>query len=225
MTDQLAADSTTPVTFDLWVDLVSAWCYIAKRRIEAAIGLFERPHDVTLVCRSWQLHPDLEPGRDGPVEPDVHLPGEHLAPGEQRVLIEQAAVDHEIRLEWDRAVRANTLDAHRLCALALDVGGTALESAMVERCFAAHFTEGLALDDLDVLQRISAEAGLDEGRVAAVLSSDDFADRVRADEHAGRRAGATTVPYLVANGTAGLAGLHSVEAYLTLLRDVATGSP
>lgn len=209
---------------DLWLDVVCPWCYIAKRRVQAAIGLFERPHDATLVCRSWELHPDLRPGVGGPVNHDAHLPGESVSPGEQRVRIEQAAIDHEIRFEWAHAVRANTFDAHRLCALALELGGPALQSAMVERCFAAHFTEGLAIDDRDVLQRISAEAGLDEHRVAAVLSGDDYAANVRADEQAGRRAGLTRVPFLLVNGADGLADLQSVDDYLAALRGAVTES-
>lgn len=224
MTDQPAAASTTTITLDLWLDLVCAWCYVAKRRIHAAIGLFERPHDVTLVTRSWEIHPDLPPGTGGPVEHDAHVPGESVAAGEQRVRIEEAAVDHEIRFEWDRAVRANTFDGHRLCALALEMGGPALQSAMVERCFAAHFTEGLALDDLDVLQRISAEAGLDERRVASVLASEDYASNVRADEEAGRRLGAERVPFLAANRTTTAGDLRTVDGYLAVLREVVTES-
>jgi predicted DsbA family dithiol-disulfide isomerase len=224
VTDQPAAESTTTITLDLWLDVVCPWCYIAKRRIQAAIRLFERPHDVTLVTRSWELHPDLPRGVGGPVNHDARVPGESVAPGEQRVRIEEAAVDHEIRFEWTRAVRANTFDAHRLCALALELGGPALQSAMVERCFAAHFTEGLALDDHDVLQRISAEAGLDEHRVAAVLASDEYAANVRADEEAARRYGATRVPFLVANRTARVTDLQSVEDYLGVLRGVVTKS-
>jgi predicted DsbA family dithiol-disulfide isomerase len=222
VTDQPAAESTTTITLDLWLDVVCPWCYIAKRRVQAAIGLFERPHDVSLVMRSWELHPDLERGVGGPVDHDARVPGESVAPGEQRVRVEEAAVDHEIRFEWSHAVRANTFDAHRLCALALELGGPALQSAMVERCFAAHFTEGLALDDHDVLQRISAEAGLDERRVAAVLASDEYATNVRADEEAGRRFGATRIPFLLANRTATFTDLGSVEDYLAVLRDVVT---
>ncbi|WP_347350929.1 DsbA family oxidoreductase [Intrasporangium sp.] len=225
MTDQSAAESTTPITLELWVDLVCPWCYIARRRVQAAVGRFERPSEVTLLHRSWELHPDLEPGRGGPVDHDAGLPGESVAPGEQRVRIEQAAVDHEIRFDWDGAVRANTHDAHRLCALARDLGGPALQSAMVERCFAAHFTEGLALDDRDVLQRISAEAGLDEGRAATVLAGHDYSATVRGDERAARELAATAVPFLVANHATSLGDLHGVEDYLQVLRNVATGGP
>jgi predicted DsbA family dithiol-disulfide isomerase len=226
MTDQPAAESTTQIVGELWLDLVCPWCYIAKRRLEAAIGLFERPHDVTITIRAYELAPDLPP-RQG------NLVMEHLGASLgveaedgrlMTVRVSEAAVDEEIRFDWDRAVRANTFDAHRLCALALGMGGTALQSAMVERCLAAHFAEGLALDDVEVLQRISAEAGLDEHRVAAVLAGDDYATNVRTDEQTAHRLGITAIPYLLVNRRAALSGARTVEEYLTLLREIATDS-
>jgi predicted DsbA family dithiol-disulfide isomerase len=226
MTDQPAAESTTQIVGELWLDLVCPWCYIAKRRVEAAIRLFERPHDVTITIRAYELAPDLPP-RQGQLVMDVLGASQGVDAEEGRLMtvrVSEAAVDEEIRLDWDRAVRANTFDAHRLCALAHEMGGTALQSAMVERCLAAHFSEGLALDDLEVLQRISAEAGLDERRVSAVLAADDYATNVRTDEQTARRLGITAVPYLLLNRRAGLSGTRTVEEYLTLLREIATES-
>ncbi len=136
--------------------------------------------------------------------------------------VSEAAADDDLAFDWDRAVRANTFDAHRLCALALELGGPALQSAAVERFHAAHFAEGLAIDDHRVLLRAAEECGLDERRVAAVLAGDDYADVVRADEQAARALGVTSVPVVVANGMAALGGARTTEDYLALLRGVAT---
>jgi predicted DsbA family dithiol-disulfide isomerase len=143
-------------------------------------------------------------------------------------MLEQAArdgADDDLWFDFDRALRANTFDAHRLVALALEMGGLALQGAVVERFFAAHFREGLALDDPEVLQRISAEAGLDERRVSSVLAGKGYTDWVRGDEAMAVERDITTVPYVLANGEAALAGPGSVEAYLSLLRGAAVGSP
>jgi predicted DsbA family dithiol-disulfide isomerase len=133
---------------------------------------------------------------------------------------EQAQVD-DLVFDLDAAVRANTFDAHRLCALAHEMGGPALQSAAVERFLAAHFREGLALDDHEVLQRLSAECGMDERRVASVLASDSYADRVRDDERRAREMGVTATPFILANGYAALTGVHPTADYLALLRGVA----
>lgn len=224
VTDQSAAESTTLVVGEFWLDLVCPWCYIARRRLQTAISHFERPADVTVTTRAFELDPDFPVGQARPVK--EYLGDTYGAGPEDGWLMTsqviESATEDGLRFDWDTALRANTFDAHRLCALAHEMGGVALQSAMVERCFAAHFSEGLAIDDHDVLQRISAEAGLDERRVAAVLASTDYAANVRTDEQAAQRLGITSVPFLLVNQHAALSGARSVEEYLTLLRGIAT---
>ena len=128
----------------------------------------------------------------------------------------------DLTFDWHTAVRANTFDAHRLCALALAMGGPALQGAAVERFHSAHFREGLAIDDHEVLQRAAAEAGLDERRVAAVLAGDAYADEVRGDEELARSMGVTSVPFVLANGYAAISGARSIDDFLALLRGVVT---
>ncbi len=222
MTNQPAAESTTTIELDLWGDLVSPWCWVAKRRIEKAVHAFERPHDVTVRHRAFELAPDLAVGGGVPLAEHVGNSRGGVEAG-RRVLEQVAAEtqDDDLWFDFDRAVRANTFDAHRLCALALEMGGLNLQGAVVERFFAAHFREGLAIDDPEVLQRISAEAGLDERRVSAVLAGKGYTDLVREDEQLAADRGITTVPFVVANGEAEVAGPASVDQYLALLRGVA----
>jgi predicted DsbA family dithiol-disulfide isomerase len=196
-TNQPAADSTTLIEIELWIDLVCPWSWIAKHRLEHAVAAFERPHDVTVHLRSFQLDPDAPVG--GAVSVAEHL-------GEK----------------YGGAVRANTFDAHRLCALAHEMGGPALQSAAAERFFSAHFREGLAIDDHGVLQRLTAECGMDERRVSAVLASDSYADRVRDDMARAQSMGVTATPFLLANGYAALTGSRPTADYLAMLRGVAT---
>ena len=223
MTVQPAAESTTLIELDVWGDLVCPWSWIAKRRIEAAIHAFERPHDVSVRLRSFELDPDLPAGTNAPVTDHVGAKyGGDVETGRlMNAHASEMAEADDLIFEWDRAVNANTFDAHRLCALARELGGPALQAAAFERFFAAHFREGLAIDDHEVLQRLGAECGLDERRVAAVLASHDFSDRVRADEEKARSLGVTATPFVLANGYAAVSGAKPVEDYLALLRGVA----
>jgi predicted DsbA family dithiol-disulfide isomerase len=222
-TNQPAADSRTRIELDLWVDLVCPWSWIAKHRVEHAIAAFERPHDVTLHLHAFQLDPDVAVGGAVPVA--SHLGekyGGDLEGG--RLMTARASAEaqaDDLVFDLDAAVRANTFDAHRLCALAHEMGGPALQGAAVERFLSAHFAEGLALDDHEVLQRLSAECGMDERRVAAVLAADSYADRVRDDEQRARAMGVTATPFILANGYAALTGLHPTADYLALLRGAA----
>lgn len=224
VTNQLAADSTTPIDLALWVDLVCPWSWLARRRLDAAVAAFERPADVTITLRAFELEPDFP--KESRVAVADHLGTRHGGGVEAGRLMtaraDDAASGDGLVFDWDRAVWANTFDAHRLCALALALGGHALQLAAAERFWSAHFTEGLVIDDPLVLQRAAAECGLDEGRVAAVLAGEEFAGQVRADEQAARAAGISSVPVLVANGYAALAGARETSDYLALLRGVAT---
>jgi len=224
MTDQPAAESTTLIELDLWTDLVCPYSWVAKRRVEAAVAAFERPHDVTVRLRSFELYPDVPEGGGIPVSEHLtlHHGGDPDLGRLMNARASEVAEADDLVFDWDRAVRANTLDAHRLCALAGEMGGPALRSAAVERFQSAHFREGLAIDDHGVLQRLAAECGLDERRVSAVLASDEYADHVRADEQQARSLGVTSTPFVVANGYAAVSGAHPVEDYLALMRGVAT---
>jgi len=221
---QPAAESTTLIELELWSDLVCPYSWVAKRRLEAAVAAFERPHDVTVRLRSFELDPDVRVGGGVPV--DEHVGARHgvdRAAGRlMNATASEVAEADDLIFDWDSAVRANTFDAHRLCVLGGEMGGPALRSAAVERFHSAHFREGLAIDDHEVLQRLSAECGLDERRVSAVLASDTYADEVRADEQRAHSMGVTSTPFVVANGYAAVSGARPVEDYLALLRGVAT---
>lgn len=206
MTDQEAAHSTVVVELELWVDLVDPWSWFAKRRVEVAIHAFERPADVALRLRSFEIAPEQVA----------------VLPVDARQGAGHELVGDDFPIPWDRAGWVSTFDAHRLCALARELGGPALQSAAVERFFSAHFVEGLAIDEIEVLQRAGAECGLDERRVAAVLAGTAYADEVRRDEEMARAMDVVTVPFLIANGSAMLPGPRSTEDYLAFLRDVAT---
>ena len=43
---------------EIWVDVVCPWCYIGKRRWEAALAEFPHRDEVTVVWRSFELDPD-----------------------------------------------------------------------------------------------------------------------------------------------------------------------
>jgi predicted DsbA family dithiol-disulfide isomerase len=127
-------------------------------------------------------------------------------------------------IEIDKQIRANSFNAHRLVALGLAQGGHALQGAVLERMFSAHFAEGKVIDDIEALQRLGAEAGLDGRRLAAVLASDDYTQEVRDDEEAAVDIGITGVPFFMANRRVGLSGAHPVETIGQLIEAAADNS-
>ncbi len=229
-TDNAAVSGVAPgpaVVVDVWADVVCPWCYIAKHRLRRAVASWDRPHEVLVRHRAYELDPDLPRGRRVPVATYLGATyggGEAAGVAMSGRSAEVGAADG-LHLDMGRALKANSFDAHRLIALAREMGGPALEDAAVERMFSAHFSEGLAIDDHDTLLRCAAEAGMDERRVASVLADDTYGDVVRADEQEARALGVTGVPFAVANGRLSVGGAQPVEVFLDLLRAAAPADP
>lgn len=220
MTSPAARGQRPRIAIEFWADIVSPWCYVAKRRLEHAIAAFEWPHEVEILYRSFELDPAIPVG--GGVSIHDHLAQRHAWGMDQvkdvTARATEAATADDLVIDLSRAVRANTFDAHRMVQLGRAQGGLALQGAVLERLFHAHFAEGKAIDDREVLQRLGPEAGLDERRLAAVLASQSYVNDVRADEELATELGVTEVPHVFANRRVTASQMQPVETYLELLR-------
>ncbi len=200
---------------EIWSDVVCPWCYIGKRRFEAAVASSGVPVEVT--WRSFQLDP-AAPSQT--VEDVATYLGRKYGGGREAGLamnarVSQVAAGEGLDFHLDQAQRANTVDAHRLLHLAAELG---LQDALKERLLSAYFVEGLAVGDADVLAALAAEAGLDPLRVRAVLDSQEFADDVRADQAEASALGATGVPFFVIDRRYGVSGAQPSELFEQALR-------
>ncbi len=207
----------------VWADLVCPWCYIADRRLAAAIAAFDG--EVAVRHRAYELDPGMPPGERVPVADYLgHKYGGGLEAGlamTERVAAVAAA--DGLTLDFSRAVKSNTFDAHRLLALAATLD-PALTTTLRESLYAAHFRQGLALDDHAVLKDLASSAGLGDKQIAALLDSDDFADEVRGDEAHARALGVTGVPFTVADNRLAVSGAQPAEVYAALLTQAASTS-
>ena len=96
------------------------------------------------------------------------------------------AAEDGIEFRMDRALRANTFDAHRLLWLAAATGH---QEALKQRLLEAYFTDGLNVADHEVLADCAADVGLERDGVLAFLDSDDGVVEVRAELDEARGAG------------------------------------
>ena len=222
----MSAPPTSPgpaqrrLQIELWSDLCSPRSYLAKRRWELAAQQFEHPSEVLVRHRSFRLDPARVRGDH--VSEREWWCGEYgegsPAARERAEQLVTEALEVGLVIDLDRAVHTATLDAHRLCHLGVEQGGPAQQAAVLERLFAARFAEGRALDDVDTLQRLGAEAGLDEVQLASVLAGDAYAAAVRTDEESGRGHGLADVPAAVVNGGQVVEGAPPVEALVAQLQ-------
>jgi len=205
------------VDVEIWSDIACPWCYIGKRRFEAALAGFEHRGDVRVTWRSFELDPAAPPERDG--DRAERIAGKYGITAERAREMEQHVTDTAagdgLEFRFDRARSGTTFDAHRLVHLAGEHG---LQDAMKERLLRAYFTEGELVSDPDTLVRLGVEVGLAEADLRAVLASDRFAEQVREDERTAGAFGISAVPTFVVDRALGASGAQPPEALLDLLR-------
>jgi predicted DsbA family dithiol-disulfide isomerase len=206
-----------PVDVEIWSDIACPWCYIGKRRFEAALEQFEHRDDVDVTWRSFELDPTAPAERTG--DRAEHLAKKYGMTVEQARAAEQrltdAAAGEGLPFRFDIARSGNTFDGHRLVHLAETRG---LQDEMKERLLRAYFTEGELMSDDDTLVRLATEVGLDEQEVRELLAGDRYADAVRADERTATELGISAVPTFVIDRKLGASGAQPPEALLDLLR-------
>jgi predicted DsbA family dithiol-disulfide isomerase len=119
-----------------------------------------------------------------------------------------------LQYDFDKAVVANSFDAHRLVQLAKTKGK---DDAMEEQLFKAYFTEGKNTADHPTLVQLATGIGLDEMEVKKVLDSNDFADAVERDIYEARQIAVRGVPYFVLNDRYAVSGAQAMETFLGAL--------
>lgn len=197
---------------EIWADVVCPWCYIGKRRLEKAIAGFEHGDEVEVVYRSYELDPFApEVGTESTVTVLGRKFGaDEAATREMMGRADEVAAAEGLTFAHADALHARTLNAHRLIHLAAASGR---QQAMVEELLAAYFTRGESLGDPAVLRAAAEAAGLDAGRVAEVLASEEYRDEVMADVAQARAYGSTGVPFFVLDGRFGISGAQPTELF------------
>ncbi|MEH0822120.1 MULTISPECIES: DsbA family oxidoreductase [unclassified Micromonospora] len=200
---------------EIYADVVCPWCWIGKRRLEQALASYGG--DVTVRYRPFQLDPTpvTEPrplvealaakfgGREGAESMFAH--------------VTQVAAGVGLDMRFDRAVQANTFEAHRLIRFATERG---LAEETVEALYAAHFTDGVDLGSRDALAELAVKVGLDEGEVRDHLDSPAGRREVAADLAAAQQLGVSSVPTFVLAGRYAVTGAQEPETLLAALSEV-----
>ena len=203
---------------EIWSDLACPWCYVGKRRFEAALREFEHRDEVDVTWRSFELDPGAPAERPG--DRDEQLARKYgVTRAEAEAMHERmsaVAAGEGLRFDFSVARSGSTFDAHRLLQLARLHG---CDDALAERLFSGYLGEGELLSDHETLTRLASEAGLAADEVTEVLASDRFATEVRQDEGLAAAAGIAAVPCFVIDRRIGASGAQDPEVLLAFLRE------
>jgi predicted DsbA family dithiol-disulfide isomerase len=204
------------VKVEIWSDVGCPWCFIGKRRFEAALDEFAHADEVEVRWRSFQLDPTLPEHYDG-TELDYLATRKGLDRARVAAMFDHVArqaAGEGLAYDFDRVVVANSFRAHQLLHLA---GAHGLGDAAEERLFTGHFERGEDIGDVDRLVAIGVELGLDADEVRAALADGRHAAAVRADIAEARELGISGVPFFVFDRRYGVSGAQPVDAFAEAL--------
>ncbi len=210
---------------EIYADVVCPWCYVGTARLDRALSAFGG--EVTVRMRPFQLDPHAP--RTG--QPLLGWLGDRFG-GLDRARqvmahVTSVAEAEGLRLDFDRAIIANTFDAHRLLWFA-DLpdavffgAGPDTQPELAQLLFRAHFTDGLDLGSVDVLVELAERVELDGARVRQLLLSTEGTADVRAHLARAHDLGITSVPTFVAAGHYALTGAQDAPTLRQFLDEVA----
>jgi predicted DsbA family dithiol-disulfide isomerase len=197
------------LTVDVVSDVACPWCYLGKRRLERTIELVPEI-DVSVRWRPYRLDPTIPPEGMDRRDYIIRKFGSLEALDEPHQRLTELGRAEGVDYHFERITRsANTINAHRLVRWAAASGE---EDAIVERLFAAYFSEGLDIGTIEVLAALAGDVGLDADTVAKRLAGDEDREAVAGEIEDAYRIGVTGVPCFIIEQKYAVMGAHPAES-------------
>ncbi|MFN7100109.1 MAG: DsbA family protein [Flavobacterium sp.] len=203
----------------IWSDIMCPFCYIGKRRLEAALEQFQYKDAVEIEWKSFQLDANFV------ASPDDNLV-DHLAEKYRKDTdwakemldnMTQNAANSGLDFHFEKAIMANSLKAHQLLHLAKKY---ILGDALKELLLKAYLTDGKDVNDNNTLLDLGLAAGLPTAEIEEVLSSDKYVAEVRADIAEANAIGVQGVPFFAFDNKYAVSGAQHVETFVKTLEKV-----
>ena len=198
---------------DVWSDVVCPWCYIGDARFDKALAQFDG--EVEIVRHPFQLDPEAPIPGVPARERYASRFGDEAQAMLDRVTTEAAS--EGIRFDFDRALTANTFDAHRALRFASERGK---EHELEHALFAAYFSDGLDISDRNVLAERGASVGLNAEELLRYLESDAGVDEIRRELLHAMEIGISGVPSFLFNREFLVPGAVDAPTFLRILEQL-----
>lgn len=201
---------------NIWSDVRCPFCYIGKRKFEAALEQFPHKDKVKVNWRSFQLDPKLvtQP-ESNTIEYFTKVKG--VSEDQARQMLSHAThMAKEVGLDFnlEESMVANSFNAHRLIQFAKSKNlGDEIEEAL----FKAHFSDTKNIDDINTLVEVGISVGMEKVEVTEALASDAFEYAVKQDEMEARNIGVQGVPFFVFNNKYAVSGAQAPTTFLQTL--------
>ena len=192
-------------------DLICPFCFLGKRRLDAALRAVQGPSDVTWY--PWQLNPEMP--QDG-VEFESYLSNRFGPPATIEPVLESLTREGKtegIEFRFDKIKRVpNTMKAHLLMYLAETEGKD--QMALADDLMSAFFEHGKDIGDVETLQNIAEMHGLSVDDVTRVFEDEKAKQVVMTREAQVRSSGIAGVPGYLLNRRLLMIGAQETDAMI-----------
>ncbi|MCR9170893.1 MAG: DsbA family oxidoreductase [bacterium] len=210
--------SENTIKIDVISDVACPWCYVGKRRLEAALKEWKGA-TVEVHWHPFQLDPSM---RSEGMNRETYLTSKFGSVDRVQEMIDHLSnvgktvgIDFDFGDQW---LAVNTLEMHQLLHVANQEG---FGADLKERFLSAYFVESKHLNDRSVLYSILKDFGWDATKVDAIISDEQIADEVKTEIQYYQSRGVSGVPFFVFNDEFGVSGAQPPQVFLEALQSIA----
>lgn len=203
---------------EIWTDIICPWCGLGQDSLKTALKKFAHGAEIELVQRSFQLDENASasprPVRDM-LQKKLQLSEAQVLATTQRIekLAEAQGIKPYVVLENQVG---NTSLAHELAAWATEIGRG---KETWEALYRAYFGQARSIFDVEALLTLAREIGLPEDQARQVLTSRQYAERVRNEGREARALGANGVPFIVIDRRYAVPGAQPADVLVQALEE------
>lgn len=199
---------------DVIFDTICPWCYVGKRRLEAAARL--RPEiEFETRWRPFLLNPDMPLGGMDRSTYLIRKFGTEARVRRVYGAISDAGQSVEIDFAFDRIRQTpNSVDSHRLVQFAQNFDKS---DVVVEALFLNYFVNGQNIGETDALIEIGCDIGLPRDELSSHLHSDDGVAFVYDENARAHRHGINSVPSFLFAGSMAISGAHEPQVLARMI--------
>ncbi len=204
------------ITIDVISDAVCPWCFVGKRKLEAALAE-SADKNIAVRWRPFQLDPTIPPeGLDRQAYMRAKF-GDDARLAEAHARLKTLGAEVGIKFDFGAIQRSpNTLDAHRLIRWA---GESGVEDVLVERLFSAYFERGFDIGDRNVLAQIAEECGMSGEHVKRRFAEEGDVAEVRAEIERAHQVGVNGVPFFIFANKFAVSGAQSADVLARAMKE------
>jgi predicted DsbA family dithiol-disulfide isomerase len=214
---KITKNKLSKMQVEIWSDVMCPFCYIGKRKFEAALSQFVHKENIEVIWKSYMLNPEMktDTNKNSIVALAEHKGISIEESKEMHNYVVEMATNVGLKYNMDKTISANSFNAHRLTHYAKSQGK---QLEIEEKLFEAYFILGKNIDDTNTLIGLGESVGLSKETLVKVIKGNDYAEDVRQDVYEAQQVGVRGVPFFVFDRKYAVSGAQESAVFLQSLQ-------